>query len=75
MRSTRSNYQELLNNTGLQINGMNPDEEACFAQVDEMFYFTVLTDNNKGTAYNDLTDRFLVSPFLACDIFCCLCLF
>ena len=54
VRSTRNNREAILD-ARARVNDMNPPQEACNMQDDEMFCFIVLADQNEGTIYGDLT--------------------
>ena len=61
-RSTRHNHQEVVD-ARLQVEDMNPQEQACTALDDAMFCFAILADENENTIYSDLTGRFPVQSY------------
>ncbi len=62
IQSTRSNRQDILD-ARLEINQMQPPEEAYSAQDDKMFCFAVMNESKAGNIYSDLTGRFPVQSF------------
>ena len=62
IQSTRSNRQDILD-ARLEIDQMQPPQEACGAQDDEMFCFAVVNESKAGTIYSDLTGHFPVQSF------------
>ena len=61
-RSTRNNRQQVLD-ARLQVDDMNPPQQACNAEDDTMSCYAVLADSIDGTMYSDLTGRFPVQSF------------
>ncbi len=60
--STRSNRQVILD-AQMDVSDMNPQEQACSANEDEMFCFAMLADANENTLYSDLTGQFPVRSY------------
>ena len=58
-RSTRSDT-EAIKDARLDLKDMNPQEEVCHAQEQNLFCFAALADMNEGTIYTDLPGRFPV---------------
>ena len=48
----------------LQIDDMNPPQQICNANENELFFYAALTDNINGVMYSDLTGRFPVVSYL-----------
>ena len=59
VQSTRSQRKEILD-ARLELADMNPPQEACAANENEMFCFAALADANEGVIYSDQTGRFPV---------------
>ena len=59
VQSTRSQRQEIID-TRLEVDDMNPPQEACAVAKNEMFFFTALADDIEGVLYSDQTGRFTV---------------
>ena len=42
---------------------MAPDNQACTAEDNEMFCYSITTDNNSNIIYNKLAGRFPIEPY------------
>ena len=42
---------------------MAPDKQACIAEDDEIFCYSITTDNNDNVIYSDLAGRFPVGSY------------
>ena len=54
IQSTRNNKVEILD-ARLQVDDMNPPQQICNANDNEMFVYAALADNINGVMYRDLT--------------------
>ena len=59
IQSTQKNSVEILD-ARLQVDDMNPPQQICNANENEMFVYALLADNINGVMYSDLTGRFPV---------------
>ena len=48
---------------------MAPDEQACTAEDDEMFCYSVTTDNDGNVIYSDLVGRFPIESYTGMNYF------
>ena len=48
---------------------MAPDEQACTAEDDEMFCYSVTTDNDGNVIYSDLAGQFPIEPYTGMKYF------
>ena len=62
IQSTRNNRDEILD-AQLQLDHMNPPQQICNANKNEMFVYTALSDNINGVMYSDLKGRFPVESY------------
>ena len=60
VRSTRSNTQDV-KDARLDLQDMNPTQEACSAQDRNLFCYAALADAKSGVIYTDLPGRFPVA--------------
>ena len=54
IQSTRNNRAEILD-ARLQVDDMNPPQQICNANENEMFVYAALADNINGVIFSDLT--------------------
>ena len=63
VRSTRSQHDEV-KDARLELADMNPPQEECAAQDNEMFCYAALADANEGTIYTNQTGQFPVMSYM-----------
>merc|ERR1712155_37074 len=62
VQSMRSQRQEIID-ARLEVDDMNPPQEACASDENEMFCFAALADDIEGVLYSDQTGRFPVMSY------------
>ena len=61
LRSTKTDENE--DDAQAAEEDMVPDEQACTAEDNEMFCYSITTDNNSNIIYNKLAGRFPIEPY------------
>ena len=62
IQSTRNNRAQILD-AQLQVDDINPPQQICNANENEMFVYAALADNINGVMYSDLIGRFPVELY------------
>ena len=62
VQSTRNQRQQIID-ARLQVDDMNPPQEACAADENEMFCYAALAEDIEGVLYSDQTGRFPVMSY------------
>ena len=70
LRSTKTDENE--DDARAAEEDMAPDEQACTAEDDEMFCYSVITDNDGNVIYSDLAGQFPIESYTGMNyIFVC----
>ena len=68
LRSTQDNRSEILDARAI-VNDMTPVQQMCTAIDDEMYCYSVTTDNDGDVLYSDLAGRFPVESYAGMNYF------